>query len=324
MTLFFKYPVDYGFSLELKFWKFFFSFFLVTSYWSKCLMFFRSSFSFDVYQMEGKGLSPCYLFHESGVLHHFFQKVRCSLSDNKKAPLVQMYHIFFALIKTILKKIFLFVFIFNRYKFCCADLPSAIVVHGRKVCFLVKLKIQMLSCEQSELTFQTGLIFFVLLNWLQKVNILQASLACEHAGFLNLIAVNWKNKKFSKCCSKFTSIKSFKIAKFKTMYKVTSLHRNVSIGKLNRIIHLHDSALEIRSDWKLVIRIKIYGSVYKSFYLQSLQILLCWFTICNSRSCTKSLFFLLFKCSKCYFASKANSLFTLVWFVLFHLTDYKK
>ena len=148
----------------------------------------------------------------------------------------------------------------------------------------------MLFCEQSELTFQAGLIYFVSLNWLEKVNILQASLACEHARFLNLIAMNWKNEKCSKCCSKFTSIKSFKIAKFKTMIKVPSLHLMVSIGKLNRIIHLHDSALEIRSDWKLVIRIKIYGSVYKSFYLQSLQILLCRFTICNSRSCTKSLF----------------------------------
>ena len=148
-------------------------------------MFFRSSFSFDVYQMEGKGLSPCYLFHESGVLHHFFQKVRCSLSDYKKAPLVQMYHIFFALIENILKKNFLFVFIFNRYKFCCADLPYAIVVNGRKVCFLVKLKIQMLSCEQSQLTFHAGLIYFVSLNRFKKANILQVTLACEHAKFLN-------------------------------------------------------------------------------------------------------------------------------------------
>ena len=52
------------------------------------------------------------------------------------------------------------------------------------------------------------------------------------------------------------------------------LQRMVSIGKLNRIIHLHDSALEIRSVWKLIIWIKIYGgSVYKRFYLQSLQVL---------------------------------------------------
>ena len=182
---FFQVPSWLWFFFRAQVLKVFFSFFLVTSYWSKCLMFFRSSFSFDVYQMEGKGLSPCYLFHESGVLHHFFQKVRCSLGDNKKAPLVQMYHIFFALIKTILKKFFLFVFIFNRYKFCCADLPSAIVVHGRKVCFLVKLKIQMLSCEQSQLTFHAGLIYFVSLNRFKKANILQVTLACEHAKFSN-------------------------------------------------------------------------------------------------------------------------------------------
>ena len=127
----------------------------------------------------------------------------------------------------------------------------------------------MLFCEQSELTFHACLICFVSLNWLQKVNILQASLACEHARYLSLIAVNWKNEK----CSKFTSIKWFQIAKFNTMYKITSLHRMVSIEKLNRIILLRDSALEIRSDWKLIIRIKIYGSVYKRFYLQSLQVL---------------------------------------------------
>ena len=185
-----------------------------------------------------------------------------------------MYHIFFALIETRLKKIFCLSFYLQSLQvlLCWFTICNS-RSWTKSLFFFVKLKIQMLFCEQCELTFQTGLIYFVSLNWLQKVNILQASLACEHAGFLNLIAVNWKNKKFSKCCSKFTSIKSFKIAKFKTMYKVTSLHRNVSIGKLNRIIHLHDSALEIRSDWKLIIRIKIYGSVYKRFYRQSLQVL---------------------------------------------------
>ena len=78
----------------------------------------------------------------------------------------------------------------------------------------------MLSCEQSELTFQTGLIYFVSLNWLQKVNILQASLACEHAGFLNLIAVNWNIRNFQNVVQSLHQLSHSKLPNLKLCTKL--------------------------------------------------------------------------------------------------------